>query len=135
MIRKTITYTDYNEIERTENFDFHLTEAEISEMELSTPGGWHNWAEKVVAAQDLPSLVKLFKDLILCSYGEKSDDGRRFVKSKEISTEFMQTGAYVKLYMELSTNAKAASEFFNGVMPAQKKDSNNQTPAPMTLVQ
>lgn len=136
MIRKTITYIDFNDVERTENFDFHLNEVEINEMELSTPGGWHNWVEQVVAAQELPVLVALFKDLILRSYGQKSQDGRRFEKSEAISTEFSQTGAYVKLYMELSSNAEKAAEFFNGVMPTKKAVSNETiSPAAIALVQ
>lgn len=117
MLKKTITYTDYNGVERKEDFYFNLTKAECMEMEMSTVGGLSEWANKVIAAQDFPTLVNLFKDLILKAYGEKSMDGKRFIKSKELSDAFSQTEAYSILFMELATNAEAASKFFNAIIP------------------
>ena len=118
MLKKTITYTDYNGVERTEDHYFNLTKAEVLEMEMGTTGGLAEWIKKVVAAQDQPAVIKLFKDLILKAYGEKSADGRRFIKSEEISTAFAQTEAYSILFMELATDADAASDFVNGIIPA-----------------
>lgn len=118
MLKKTVTYTDYNGVERTEDFRFNLTKAEIAEMELSTDGGFAEMVQKVVAAQDAPTLIKIFKDLVLKAYGEKSPDGKRFVKSEEISTAFSQTEAYSQIFMELATDAKAAAAFINGIVPA-----------------
>lgn len=121
MLKKTITYTDYNENERKEDFYFNLTEAEIMEMELSTTGGLSEFIQRVVAAQDGPAIIKLFKELVLKAYGVKSPDGKRFIKSEELSTEFAQTEAYVKIFMELATNAEAAAEFVNGIVPKQAR--------------
>ena len=118
MLKKTITYTDYSGIERTEDFYFNLSKAEILEMQLSVNGGFAEMLQKIIKAKDFPTLVKTFKELILVSYGEKSEDGRRFVKSKEISDAFAQTEAYSILFMELSNDDKAASEFVNGILPA-----------------
>lgn len=118
MLKKAITYTDYNGVERTEDFYFNLTKAEIAEMELGTAGGYSGMLQAIIAAKDQPSLIKIFKDLILKTYGEKSPDGKRFVKSKEISEAFAQTEAYSNLFMELATNDKKAAEFVNGIMPA-----------------
>lgn len=118
MLKKTITYTDYNGVERTEDFYFNLTKAEIAEMELEIPGGMTEMLKRITAAQDTPSLVKIFKDLILRSYGEKSADGKRFIKSQELKESFAQTEAYSELFMELATNAEAASAFINGIIPA-----------------
>lgn len=118
MLKKTVTYTDYNGVERTEDFYFNLTKAEITEMELSTAGGFAEMLQKVVAAQDAPSIIKVFKDLVLKAYGEKSPDGKRFVKSEEISTAFSQTEAYSQIFMELATDSKAAAAFVNGIVPA-----------------
>lgn len=117
MLKKTITYTDYNSIERTEDFYFNLSKAEIAEMELEVPGGMTAMIERITKTKDAPSLVKIFKELILRSYGEKSDDGRRFIKSKELSEKFEQTEAYSELFMELATNADSASEFIKGITP------------------
>jgi hypothetical protein len=117
MLKKTITYTDYNGAERTEDFYFNLTQTEVAEMEMSTAGGLAEKIKKIVAAQDAPSIIKIFKELILKAYGEKSADGRRFIKSEALSTEFSQTEAYSVLFMELATNDKAASEFINGIVP------------------
>jgi hypothetical protein len=117
MLKKVITYNDYNGAERTEPFYFNLTEAEIMEMEMTTTGGLAEMIQRVVDAQDVPAIIKIFKDLILRAYGEKSADGKRFIKSEELSQGFAQTEAYSKLFMELATDDKAAAEFINGIVP------------------
>lgn len=120
MLKKTITYNDYNGVERTEDFYFNLSKAEIMEMEMSTTGGLAEMINRIVAAQDAPAIIKVFKDLVLKAYGVKSADGKRFIKSEELSTEFSQTEAYSILFMELATDADKASEFVNGIVPPQK---------------
>lgn len=122
MLKKTITYTDYNGVERTEDFYFNLNKAEIMEMELGTTGGLAEMIQKVVASQDAPTIVKIFKDLVLRAYGEKSQDGKRFVKNEEIASGFAQTEAYSILFMELATDANAASAFVNGIIPADLQE-------------
>ena len=117
MLKKTITYTDYNNVERTEDFYFNLTKAELMEMEMGAVGGLSGMIAKIVSAKDAPSIIKVFKELVLKAYGEKSADGRRFIKSKEISDAFAQTEAYSQLFMELATDADAASKFVNGIAP------------------
>lgn len=121
MLKKTITYTDYNGTERTEDFYFNLTKAELMEMEMETVGGLENKLKKIVAAQDTPQIIEVFKDIIGRSYGEKSDDGKRFIKSPEITNAFFQTEAYSELFMEMATDDKAAAAFINGIVP--KTDS------------
>ena len=118
MLKKTMTYTDYNGLERTEDFYFNLTKAEVLEMEMSTAGGLAETIQSVINAKDQVSIIKIFKDLILKAYGEKSPDGKRFIKSEEISNAFAQTEAYSQLFMELATNADSASQFVNGIVPA-----------------
>ena len=117
MLKKTIKYTDYNGVDREEDFYFNLSKAEIMEMELTTVGGLEAMINRIVSTQDVPSLVKIFKDLIRKSYGEKTPDGKRFVKSEEITDAFTQTEAYSNLFMEFATSADAAAEFVNGIMP------------------
>ena len=118
MLKKTITYTDYNGNQRTEDYYFNLSKSEIMEMEMSTAGGLAEMLTKIVNTQDAPALVKTFKDLILKSYGEKSPDGKRFIKSEELSTAFYQTEAYSQLFMELSTDADKCANFINGIIPS-----------------
>ena len=126
MIKKTVTYTDYNDVERTEDFYFNLTKAEIMELELGTTGGLAEMIEKIVAAKDTPAIIKVFKDLVLKAYGEKSPDGKRFVKSEEIAQAFSQTEAYSEMFMKLATDADAAAAFVNGIVPKDmKQDVNN----------
>ena len=117
MLKKTIKYTDFSGNERTEDFYFNLTKAEIMEMEMGTTGGMAEMINKIVASQDAPAIIKIFKELILKAYGEKSADGKRFVKSEEISVAFSQTEAYSQLFMELATDADAAAKFVNGIVP------------------
>lgn len=119
MLKETITYTDYNGVTRVEDFWFNLSEAELLEMQLGVEGGFTDYIQKIVNANDTPSLIKLFKDLILKSYGEKSPDGRRFIKSPELSEAFSQTEAYSQLYMKLALSADEASRFVNGVVPSK----------------
>ena len=117
MYSKTIKYLDYNDVERTETFSFNLTKAELVNMQLSKDGGMEAYINKITTTMDGKELSKLFKDLILMSYGEKSDDGKRFIKSPELSEAFAQTEAFSQLYMELLTNYDAAQAFVNGIMP------------------
>ena len=118
MIKKTITYTDYNGNDRTEDFYFNLTKAEVMEMEMSTKGGLAEMIQRIIAAQDQPAIIKIFKDLIIKAYGVKSLDGKRFMKSDEITDDFVQTEAFSQLFMELATDADAAAKFVNGIVPA-----------------
>lgn len=131
MLTKTITYTDYNGVERTETYNFNLSKAELAEMELGTSGGFVNMVEGIINAKDTPALVKIFKDVIFKSYGIKSADGKHFEKSEEISKKFSETEAYSELFMELATNDVAAVNFINGILPADvvNQSINNDHPA------
>ena len=117
MLKKTLTYTDYDNNVRTEDFYFNLTKAELTEMELSFDGGLSKTLQKVIAAQESSKIVAIFKDLVLKSYGVKSPDGKRFMKSQEIRDSFAQTEAYSDLFMSLATNAAAAAAFVNAIVP------------------
>ena len=118
MLKKTVTYVDYNGLERTEDFYFNLSKAEVTEMELSVEGGFSKMLEEIVKSNDNARILELFKEMVLKAYGEKSADGRRFVKSKELSEAFSQTEAYSEIFMELAMDEKAAAAFVNGIMPA-----------------
>ncbi len=132
MLKKTITYHDYNDVERTEDFYFNLSKAELLEMELGTSGGLAEMIRKIVAAQDAPSIIKVFKELVLKAYGEKSADGKRFIKSPELSEAFAQTEAYSQLFMELATDEKQAAIFVNGIVPSEMAQAvAEQTIAPL----
>ena len=117
MLKKTIKYTDYDGNEREEDFYFNLSRAEVTEMELSKEGGMSEYIKKISAAQNAPELIKLFKEIITKSYGEKSLDGKRFIKNKELTEAFIQTEAYSELFVELASNADEAVKFINGIMP------------------
>lgn len=117
MFKKVVTYTDYNDVQRTETFFFNLTKAEVLEMELGTVGGLSAMIQGVIDAKDTPALIKIFKELVLKAYGEKSADGKRFIKSPELSEAFSQTEAYSEIFMELATNDEAASAFVKGITP------------------
>lgn len=117
MIKKTISFVDYNGNERKEDFYFNLNKAELVEMEVSVDGGLSEYIKKIVATRDGKAIINAFKDLIMKSVGEKSLDGRRFIKSEEFAKEFSQTEAYVNLYMELATDADKGAEFVNGILP------------------
>jgi hypothetical protein len=130
MIKKTITYTDYNGTLRTEDFFFNITKAEAADIELGIDGGFSEMANQIVKSQSKPKLLEIFKKMIRLSYGVKSAEGRRFMKSDAIWDEFAQTEAYSILFMELGSNAEKAAEFFNGILPADVvKEASKATPA------
>lgn len=132
MLKKTITYTDYDGNERTEDFYFNLTKAECLEMELGSNGGMKKYVERIISAQDGKQLVTLFKEIIDKSYGVKSLDGKRFIKNQEVLDEFKQSEAYSDLFMELATDSDAAAAFVNGVVPAVPE---NAAPAAPTVIE
>ena len=127
MRKETITYPDYNGVERTEDFLFNLTEAEAFELEMGTSGGVSDMISRIIAANDAPAIVKVFKEFLLKAYGEKSPDGKYFNKSEELSTAFSHTNAYSQLFMKLASDAKFAADFVNGVIP-NVKEVKNGTP-------
>lgn len=131
MLKKTIEFTDYNGETRKEDFYFNLSKAEIMEMELGTSGGFAEMLQRLVDTQDVPEIMKVFKQVVMKAYGVKSPDGKRFIKSEEQSKEFTETEAYSELFMELLTDPDAAAAFINGIIPAEaaKQLANQNHPA------
>lgn len=119
MLKRTIEYVDFDGNKRKEDFYFNLSKAEVMEMELGVTGGMTQMLQKIVAEQDSKKIIETFKEIILKAYGEKSPDGKRFIKSKELSEGFSQTEAYSDLFMELATDSEAAAAFVNGIVPQQ----------------
>ena len=122
MIKKTVTYKDLNGNARTESFYFHFYESEILEMEMSVEGGFAERIQRIIDAKDQPSLIREIKKFVLNAYGVKSDDGKRFIKNDDVKDAFVQSPAYSKIFMELVMDDKVASEFVNGVVPAEMSD-------------
>lgn len=134
MLKKTITYTDYDGNERTEDYYFNLSKAELLEMEMSTNGGLEKFCQKIIAEKDTKRMMEMWKELILKSYGEKSLDGKRFIKNQELVDSFTQTEAYSELFMELASNADTAAAFVKGIIPKNllaqiEKEKLTDTPA------
>lgn len=126
MIKKTITYIDYNDNERTEDFYFNLSKAELTEMELTETGGLVNLINRIIAEQDNKAIIKMFKDLVIKSHGVKSADGRKFIKNENTREDFTQTEAYSEIFMELATDADAAAVFVKGILPKEPQDHNRK---------
>ena len=135
MYKITETYTDYDDNQRTEAFYFNYSEAELTDLQFSVSGGLAGMIDKIIKTNDMPKLVELFRELIQKAYGEKSNDGRRFMKSPELTKEFTETVAYSQIYMRLATDSKAAQKFINKVVPKSMKDkmqqANQQNVVPM----
>ena len=122
MIKKTVTYTDYNGEQRTETFYFHYTEAEILDMEMSEEGSFADRIQRIIDAKDKTALMKLIKKFVIDAYGVKSEDGKRFMKNDELKTAFLECPAYSDIFMEMVTNDEIAADFVNGVIPSTMKD-------------
>lgn len=117
MLKKPITYKSFDGETVTEDFYFHLSKSELTEMELSQKGGMESWLKQIVADEDGAAIVYEFKKILLASVGRKTPDGRRFLKSQEIRNDFAASPAFDTLFMELVTDAQKAAQFMNGVMP------------------
>ncbi len=118
MLKRDITYEDFNGERVTDTLYFNLTKTEIIDLEVSHEGGLDEAIKKIVKAQDIKSLIAEFKNIVLASYGVKSEDGKRFIKSDQLREEFTQTAAYDALFMELATDDDAAAVFIKGIIPA-----------------
>jgi len=117
VLKKTITYTDFNDEEVSEDFFFHLSKAELVELEMSEKGGLSEALKRIIDAEDGKKIIAEFKKIILGAYGKKSEDGRRFIKNQQLRDEFESSEAYSTLFMELVTDAGKAAEFVNGIVP------------------
>lgn len=139
MLKKTIEYTDYDGNQRKEDFYFNLSKAEVTDW-LTTTGGYtlDKLMDRLVKSENTKEIMEIFKDIIYRAYGEKSLDGRRFIKSKEVKDNFIETEAYSVLYMELVSDAKKAADFIAGIMPADwsaeiQKSMNDPSKLPESL--
>lgn len=142
MIKKTVTYKDYNDVERTETYYFDFSEAEVMDMQASKFNGFNAYLESIINEKDPSKIIKTFKELVLAAYGEKSEDGRSFIKEApdgtKLADKFKQTKAYSDIYMELALDAKAAADFVNNVFPPnmaetiKKYEARNTNVVPMT---
>lgn len=117
MLKKTITYEDFNGETVTEDFYFNLTQAEVVELNFSVDGGLESYIKGITNTRDYKELISLFKEVIKLSYGVKSPDGKRFIKNDQITADFLATEAYSNLFMELATDAEAGAAFINGIAP------------------
>lgn len=137
MLKKTITFHDLDGNEVTQDFWFHLSKAELLEMEISTTGGLKDAMQRLIDKRDGENIIKTYKELILASYGERSLDGLRFMKEDEngrpLYKDFMQTEAYSELFASLVTDDVAAADFFNGVLPEEVKDKMAEAEAAENL--
>ena len=117
MLKEKIKYVDYNGLEREEEFYFNLNKVELVELQLNTPGGFDKKLSEAIEKQDIPSIVSIVKDLVIKSYGVKSEDGKRFIKSKELTDSFVQSEAYNTLFMKIVSDADYATKFINSIIP------------------
>lgn len=136
MYKKTISYTDYNGNKRTEDFYFNMSQSEAVKLNAKYPGGITEAMRKAIQSQDGDQIIHFFEEMVAVSYGEKTADGRRFTKSKEILDAFKETPAYDIFFMELVTDENAASDFFNGIIPqtADAPTSEESKPPVLTIV-
>lgn len=121
MLKRVINFKDFEGNPISREYRFHMSEAELMELEMSENGGWDSMVKQAANTQDGPKLIEIFKKMILLSYGEISTDDVSFIKVRDghkLAEDFMQTNAYSVLFMELATDAKKASEFVNGVIPS-----------------
>lgn len=126
MLKRTISYEDFNGNQVSEVFYFNITKTELIELELSYDVGFQETLQAIIENEDHRRLVEEFKKIVLFAYGIKSDDGKSFVKSEELRTAFASTAAYNALFIELATDSDQASLFINGIMPKDMAETPDQ---------
>lgn len=128
MISWPITFTTYNGEKLTETFMFNLSKAELIKMQFDVNGAFSQYIERITNERNLKQLGEEFTKLILNSYGKKSDDGRRFLKSDELREEFAQSEAYSELLVQLLSDSDAAARFMKGILPADLQAADEEAP-------
>lgn len=120
MLKKTITYTDFDDVERTEDFYFNLSKTELMEMNFSEEGGMEKLVKRIIDTKDIKKTIEVFKEILLKAYGQKSDDGKRFIKTIDghrLADDFAQSSAYDELFFELINDEQKAADFVSGIIP------------------
>lgn len=123
MIKKTVTCTDFDGNEYTEDYFFHLTKGDLIDW-TTEDGGLVDKITNIANEDDPLKIIPIMKKILIRSYGVKTPDGRGFVKDPEVVKNFQYTEAFSELYTELSTNADKAVEFIEGILP--KFDAETQ---------
>lgn len=119
MLKRLITYKDFNGNEVAEEFFFNLSETELIEMEVEYKDGLAAMLQKLIDSKNGKEIISYFQNIVLMSYGQKSEDGKRFIKSDEMRSEFKQTAAFNALFMELAMNDEAGATFVKGILPPE----------------
>lgn len=128
MYAEKIKYTDYNGLEREEPFYFELSEAEVMEMDLITPGGLGQMLQHIVDSNDAAGMITQFKAILLKAYGEKSPDGKKFIKNAAATENFMYSPVYSMMFMKLATDADYATKFIEAVVPKPREETVQALP-------
>jgi hypothetical protein len=117
MLKRSISYKDFNDVDCVDIFYFNISKPELIELEVKYEHGLTSMIQRIIEQKDHKELIKLFKELVLLAHGQKSPDGKRFIKSDQLREEFSQTAAYNALFVELATNDEAAANFLKGALP------------------
>lgn len=117
MLKKRITYTNFEDEEVTETFYFNLTKADLMEMEVSKRGGLNGYIERIQETNDAGLVFEELKSLMSRSVGRLAPDGRGFSRSQQIRDEFMNSEAFSNFILEMLTDPQLAAEFIQGLIP------------------
>ncbi len=117
MITKKIKYVDFNGTEREEEFLFNINKTEMYKFAKSVPGGMQKFLTDMVVAKDVFGMADMFQEIVLLAYGIKSDDGKRFMKSEEISRSFAESNAFEAFMDEILSNDNMAEQFIKDLLP------------------
>ena len=123
MLKKTVTYENFNGEQVTKDLYFNLTKKELIDLQVSKDGGLDAYIKKITEEEDKKAMIQLLDSIILAAYGQKSEDGERFIKNKELIDAFVSSMAYDTLIDELFTVEGASLQFMMGLLP---KDITSQ---------
>jgi hypothetical protein len=131
MFKETFEFKDYFGVDRKEDHYFQLSEPEVMQLNFSSVGNLKDTVEKITQEQDGGRIISLFEQIIQKAHGERSEDGRLFIKNKEALERFIYSPVYSMMYMKLATDADYAARFLREILP---KDMKKEMPANMSVV-
>ena len=129
VLKKTIRYTDFDGTSREEDLYFNLSEAELLEMAIHHDRGVEGVAayfKELGESKDPKLIIPAVKNMLLLAYGERSEDGRHFRKSPEITDDFVSSAAYQEMFMQMMSDRDTIMGFFKGALPAKYLQALNE---------
>lgn len=128
MFKHSVEYVDFNGSDRKEDLYFHLSLPEVTRLEAEIGMGLEDYIKGLTTNQELNTLLAFLERMLLSSYGQKTSDGKSFIKSQVIREAFEYSQAYAEIFEQVLSNPDLARKFGENVADNGKSKKNQVTP-------